>query len=221
MKPEILASLIGTLVTAIATIIVAWIQAQSKNSEHSSTILVPEGYKAHRPKPSKNWFFVLPIALLGGFVSYFSYSWFHNIPLPQSIPTSIEVIPMAPSITTPLPKSFPVTPSATYFAIQQPEEFIRNYYDLINRREYDKTWNMLTAGFQSRNAPDGLDGYKAFWDSIASVEIQSVEVKERQGVNVVVLVTIKYTAKYGTESTNTHQFVLTPDSKGESWLFSE
>jgi hypothetical protein len=100
MKPEILASLIGTFVTAIATIIVAWIQAQSKKSEQSSTILVPDGYKVHRPKSSRNWFFVLPIALFGGILSYFSFSWFYSTPPPQASATASESPTIVPSATS-------------------------------------------------------------------------------------------------------------------------
>ncbi|MFZ5911558.1 MAG: hypothetical protein ACOYYU_16210 [Chloroflexota bacterium] len=92
MKPEIIASLFGTLVTAIATIIVALIQSQSKKSEQSFTLLVPDGYKIHHPKAPRSWIFVLPIALLGGIVSYFSFSWFYNISQPNGIPM-VTVVP--------------------------------------------------------------------------------------------------------------------------------
>ena len=120
MKPEILASLIGTLVTAIATIIVAWIQAQSKKSEQSSTIIVPEGYKVYRPKSSKNWFFVLPIAILGGIVSYFSFSWVYNVHPSEGTPTVTEV----PIEVTPTEITLTETPVVPYPA--QEIEFMQN-----------------------------------------------------------------------------------------------
>lgn len=107
MNPEILASLIGTVVTAIATIIVAWIQAHPKKSEQTTSLLVPEGYKTHHPKSSRNWFFVVPIALLGGFVSYISFSWFYNSPSSQFIPTATKSPTMTPFVATPTPSPVP------------------------------------------------------------------------------------------------------------------
>jgi hypothetical protein len=85
MKPDIFVSLLGTFVTALATIIVALIQAQTKRTEKSSTLLVPEGYKVHHPHSSKVWFFVIPIALAGGIVSYVCFSWLKGSPTAKSI----------------------------------------------------------------------------------------------------------------------------------------
>jgi len=101
----------------------------------------------------------------------------------------------------------------------EPEQFIRNYYDLINNREYDKAWAMLSPGFQRRNAPDGFDGYKQFWDGIKSVEVQNVQITEWEGIDVLVSVTLKYTAKFGTETPDIPIFRLTPDITRSSWLF--
>jgi hypothetical protein len=78
MNPEILASLIGTLIGAVTSIIVALIQIRSKKSEDSPQLFVPEGYKTHRPQRSKIWYFILPFALLGGIAGYFTFAWFHN-----------------------------------------------------------------------------------------------------------------------------------------------
>ena len=61
MKPEIIASLIGTFATALAGIIVALIQNQSKKSEKPPELLVPEGYKVHRPQTSRIWKLILPL----------------------------------------------------------------------------------------------------------------------------------------------------------------
>jgi hypothetical protein len=105
--------------------------------------------------------------------------------------------------------------------VKQPEQFIINYYDLINKREYCETWQMLTLGFQNRNVWDGFDGYKEFWNGVARVEIQSVEVTGHDGKDIIVSVTAKYTASQGTESIDTRSFRLTPDPTGESWLFEK
>lgn len=101
----------------------------------------------------------------------------------------------------------------------EPEQFIRNYYDLINNREYDKAWDMLSLGFQRRNVPAGFEGYKQFWDDVLRVEVQNVHITGREGIDVLVSVALKYTAKFGTESTDTPTFRLTPDATGRSWLF--
>lgn len=100
MKPEIIASLIGTFATALATIIVALIQNQSKKSLKPAELLVPEGYKVHKPQTSKIWRLVLPLALLGGVVSYFSSSWFYNPNLPEATQTASKLPTITPSATS-------------------------------------------------------------------------------------------------------------------------
>lgn len=77
MKPEIVASLVGTIITAIAAILVAILQKPSKDNESSQpSLLVPHGYKVLNPKSRNIWLFVLPMAFLGGFVSYMISSLF-------------------------------------------------------------------------------------------------------------------------------------------------
>ena len=104
MTPEIIASIIGTLVTALATIIVALIQNRTKNEKNTpQNLLVPQGYKVHSPQTPKKWLFLIPIALLGGLVSYFSYSWVIDSLTPQTTPALLQgtakVIPLEGEIS--------------------------------------------------------------------------------------------------------------------------
>ena len=87
MKPEIFASLLGTLVGAAATIIVALIQNKPKKSQDTHQLFVPDGYKVHRSRGSRIWFLFLPLMLLGGVIGYFSSTWFHSEPQSQVSPT--------------------------------------------------------------------------------------------------------------------------------------
>ena len=135
-----------------------------------------------------------------------------KLTLAAQVPNNIIFTATVASPQTSLPTETPVLSV-------EPEQFIRIYYDLINNREYDKAWAMLSPGFQHRNVPDGFEGYKQFWDDVLRVEVQNVQITGREGIDVLVTVTLKYTAKFGTESTDTPTFRLTPDLTGNSWLF--
>lgn len=80
MQPEIIASLIGTFITATAAIIVALIQkSPEKGSDPSPSLIVPQGYKTHDPQKRNLWFFVVPMAIVGGIAGYLLGTLF-NIP---------------------------------------------------------------------------------------------------------------------------------------------
>ena len=135
-----------------------------------------------------------------------------KLTLAAQVPNSLIITASSTSPQISLPTG---TPALSI----EPEQFIRNYYDLINGREYEKAWSMLSPGFQRRNVPDGFDGYKQFWENVLRVEVQDVQITGREGIDVLVSVALKYTAKFGTESTDTPTFRLTPDAAGNSWLF--
>lgn len=75
MELEIITTLIGTLITAITTIVVAIIQKPSSSNTQTPPIALPPGYIKPSPKPRKTWFFVLPFTVLGGIIGYFIGSW--------------------------------------------------------------------------------------------------------------------------------------------------
>lgn len=89
MKPEIIA-LLGTFLTALATIIVALIQNRPKELEKSPQLVVPEGYKVHRQRISRIWILLLILELLIGVVIYFLFSLSYTAPLPRVVPTASQ-----------------------------------------------------------------------------------------------------------------------------------
>lgn len=170
------------------------------------------------------WLTILVIAIISLFWLISILPTFKSIlpPTATATPSKSSNNTNTPTLNiTDTPTELAVTPSPTYAATEAPEQFIRNYYALVINREYNKTWEMLTANFQSNRVPKGFNSYKEFWDTIASVEVQNVEVTNRLGINVEVSVDIKYTTKFGKESTDTHIFLLIPNVSGESWLFEK
>ena len=97
---------------------------------------MPEGYKVHHPRTSKTWSLILALALLGGVLSYFFFSWFYNSPLPQATQTASETAMIENPTSTPLPSSTPTTsptPSITPTPLAKTAvEFLYYYYSCIN-----------------------------------------------------------------------------------------
>ena len=105
-----------------------------------------------------------------------------------------------------------------------PEEFIRSYYSLINQRQYQTTFAMLSDSFKDRKHccnPDGsykFEPYEQWWDSISEVTIISVDTKGWDNTSAKVVVMIKYYMNGGRIVDSTHTFDLIADPLRKSWL---
>ncbi|MBN1148563.1 MAG: hypothetical protein JXA78_14990 [Anaerolineales bacterium] len=149
-------------------------------------------------------------------------------PLPTGASPPTVPFPTAwPSLT---PESTPTqTPTPTpgepgSWQRINPEAFIREYYSLINKRQYAKTFAMLSDGFKQRNhccKPDGSfdEGpYKDWWNSIKKVEVLSASVKTREQNRALVEVELRYYRMDGRVVEDRHTFTLVGDPSGKSWL---
>lgn len=70
MKPEFIASIIGTLITAVATIIVAAIQNPSVSNQRLPRF-IRQRFIRHNPKKRNIWIIIIPISVIGGIAGYF------------------------------------------------------------------------------------------------------------------------------------------------------
>ena len=106
-----------------------------------------------------------------------------------------------------------------------PKAFIQQYYDLINRRQYARTFSMLSDGFKQRNhccKPDGSfdDGpYKEWWNTIKKVEILQMNVEKWEQDQAIVEIKLRYNRMDGKVIDSWTTFNLIGDPDGKSWLF--
>ena len=107
----------------------------------------------------------------------------------------VNRITVEPSVT-PTPKPTPtVTPTPTPTPVKpNPEQSIRDYYNLINSRDLDTAWQQLTPKFQS----DRARGYKTFtdwWKSVDQVSVNGMRVVETREDSAIIDVDLTYTKK--------------------------
>ncbi|MEP0805155.1 MAG: hypothetical protein HRF47_06680 [Chloroflexota bacterium] len=117
--------------------------------------------------------------------------------IPQEPPTSTPAI-VLPTLTvtssfTPAPTN---TPSPTFtIPAYSPELAIRDYYSLINARNYAQAWTWLSERF--RNGVDYEKGYVGFWNTIESVSIDQTALIEISPTKAKILVEMTYYKKNG------------------------
>ena len=122
MEPEIIASLLGTLITAIATIIVAVIQKPTeKESNSQSSLIVPQGYKTLELKKRNLWFWVVPFAIIGGIIGYLLGALFKPSPTPSTpTPHSATQVTQIANVS-PTPEAT-IPPQIVYVAVTESAE---------------------------------------------------------------------------------------------------
>ena len=145
---------------------------------------------------------------------------------PTKTPTTISTpIPSATPrpTTTPVPAATSVLVKPTEMQQMNPEEFIRFYYDKINKRNYQLTWSLLSDNFKRRNHCCKSDGsfdaepYKVYWDTIEKVDILSTQTIEWRNNDAIVQISLKYHKKSGSIITHTHTFNLVATSSKFGW----
>ncbi len=104
-----------------------------------------------------------------------------------------------------------------------PDQFIHYYYNLINQRNYQVTWSLLTDSFKfANNSADqgGFLGYANFWDTVQRVDILGVTINSQSGVNAAVTANMRYNYKNGTVVPSLQPFNLLYDATRRTWLFN-
>ena len=121
----------------------------------------------------------------------------------------------------------PLSPTAISSAKNSPgapDEFIREYFQLINQRKYEQTWSMLSTNFKGQphccdsNGNEvvfDFDSYVKFWNSIEKVEIQNLDTQYWGTTTATIFSNLHYNKKDGTSVDLQFSFVLT--TEGEVW----
>jgi hypothetical protein len=102
-----------------------------------------------------------------------------------------------------------------------PEEFLRQYFQLIEQRTYVQTWAMLSDHYRQLHNATGFQPYVDFWNTVATVSIVNVQTvsQNQQSAQLKAQVSFKFTN--GTSSTQTITFSLVSDAASGSWLIDD
>lgn len=144
-------------------------------------------------------------------------------PLPTPSPTEIQTPETKPDVvvptvtpTQPLPNR-PQTKSS-------PAEFVENYYNGINNKNLQKTWNQLSPALRSnrRLHPRGFDSYTGWWDGqVEQVEIDQINLVEQNDSSAIVDAKLNYLLRNGKQSPARVRFTLVWDAVSNQWLVSD
>jgi hypothetical protein len=116
-----------------------------------------------------------------------------------------EVVLDAQNVAPPLPAfGFAAIPPQTLGAqsgpVQtkmQPQDFVRNYYALLARGDYEAAWQMLPASLQSNPKihPDGYQSFRSWLQQIQPIKVTAVEVLDESADSATV--SLSYACRVG------------------------
>ncbi|MBE9002745.1 hypothetical protein IQ274_32330 [Nostoc sp. LEGE 12447] len=109
---------------------------------------------------------------------------------------------------------------ATKDGINTPDNAIVEYYQLINQRQYESSWAILSSRFHRLKSDNNYKSYEEWWEKVASAKIDSINLIENSKSNAVVDVKLKYLLKDGRQLDDSSRITLILDSNGK-WLIDD
>jgi hypothetical protein len=165
----------------------------------------------------------LPLYCLGYLVLQRAQAQFRvNFPTPTGSSTRVETLQVfvpatrAPGVTSTSPERVS-TPTLSSGA----EDFVRQYFQLIEQRAYSQTWAMLSAHYRQQHNPTGFQPYVDFWNTIQSVEIVTVQPQQQDSQSARLLVQLAFHFTDGKNSAQAITFSLVADAPSGSWLIDD
>ncbi|BAZ05678.1 protein kinase domain-containing protein [Calothrix sp. NIES-3974] len=153
-----------------------------------------------------------------------------NIPLPITVERNGETIQITvvPSEQPTQPQTNkqieqPSSPEATRSRVA-PETAIQNYYDYLNRGEYQTAWNQLSLQHQSNTEshPNGFSSFTEWWEQVTDINFQNFTNSQENNKTAIVEAQLSYTIKTtGQRISGTRRFSLIWDSSSQRWLIDK
>ncbi|MBF2067044.1 MAG: protein kinase [Calothrix sp. C42_A2020_038] len=143
-------------------------------------------------------------------------------PLPLPSPTQT---PQAPDVMIPTqPPTVEPSPNPPKPNQPSPTQFIQNYYNSVNNKDLEKTWNQLAPTYRNnrRIHPKGFDSYVGWWDrTVQQVEVNQINLVRDNGQTAVVDAQLNYLLRNGKQSLDSVRFTLVWDTATNQWLISD
>ncbi|MBD6615765.1 protein kinase [Komarekiella sp. 'clone 1'] len=105
-----------------------------------------------------------------------------------------------------------------------PEQAVQNYFETINKREFQTGWNQLSPGYQNnkRLHPDGYLSYIDWWGGkVQSVDIEQVNLVQASAETATVNAKLKYLMNTGKVIPGSVRFFLLWDAQNSRWVVSD
>ncbi|MEH2458711.1 protein kinase domain-containing protein [Nostoc sp.] len=144
-------------------------------------------------------------------------------------PQAQEVSPVRsqfPSNNVPSPTQSAQLPSSTEPQNDRttPEQAVKNYFEIINKRDFQTGWNQLSPSYQNnkRRNPDGYLSYIDWWGrKVESVDIEQVSLVEATAQTATVNAKIKYLMNSRKVIPGSIYFFLLWDAQNSRWIVSD
>ena len=145
-------------------------------------------------------------------------------PLPtQTAVAQVPVITITVPPGHPNTKSAPLLPpSGTQATVQDPAGFVRWYFTrVVTERDYQNLWdNYLTASFKTSVGSGLFDDYVWWWNTVQRVDINAIDVLQKDGQDAGVRVNLTFHMKDGRLVENqVYNYDLLYDPSRETWMF--
>ncbi|MEH2182076.1 protein kinase domain-containing protein [Nostoc sp.] len=117
-------------------------------------------------------------------------------------------------------------PSSTQPQIDRltPEQAVQNYFETINKRDFQTGWNQLSPSYQNnkRLHPDGYLSYIDWWGGkVQSVDIEQVSLVEASTQTATVNAKLKYLMNTGKVIPGSVRFFLLWDAQNSRWIVND
>jgi hypothetical protein len=100
---------------------------------------------------------------------------------------------------------------------QSPEQFIRDYFSVINNRQYSIGWDMLSPEFKTKRNQNYND-YVGWWETVEKIEINQVNVLKNDNKYAQIEVVMKFFMKTGKIFPQTIPYELVWDTNSSKWM---
>jgi len=102
-----------------------------------------------------------------------------------------------------------------------PEQFMRDYFEIINNREYELSWSRLSENFHDNIYKRGgyQEAYIDWWNTVEKIEILDATIKSQNETEAEVFIIGRYYYKSGTITTSKGiTYRLIKDPTMNTWL---
>lgn len=122
-------------------------------------------------------------------------------PLPSITPIPTTAVPTQDMLISKTPEK------------QAPDQFVKEYYDLLNKEDYRDAWEMLDQDFRD-NMNSSIHSYINYWEITIPVSITELYVERKTDLGANVIVTLYFEKKSFSQS---HRFRLIFNKKDYRW----
>ncbi len=135
-------------------------------------------------------------------------------------PTTVTSTTLAPTTTLSTQESRLSQPTVSKISAGQA---LRNYYETINRSEYQAGWSQLSP--QHRNNSDlhpaGFSSFVEWWEQVSQVDMQEITSRETSSSTALAEARVKYFMKSGRRISQSLRYFLVWDTTSERWLIDK